>query len=258
MVCSNVTGRTKERIAQSKRELVLVRSPLLTSHKWRELVPSGRLVCRYHDVFLWCYVCFVLLRFRFYAFVEAAALRSTVLRYASAPIATCVSFSFFGDVVFSEYLFVPFPLSLCMERTSYVLSFRMVFFHIVTTGWIFDISLIIREFNPTKNQFQNEVNLLGQISIEGEQSSLDFLTSYDFSSTGAVCVMLYLMPKSHHFQHIGLQQHRLAISNFVCMYVCMYVCIMYCLGYSVLDAGLSCTKGVWYIYDWDTGSSILI
>ena len=20
-----------------------------------------------------------------------------------------------------------------------------------------------------------------------------------------------------------------------------------------LDAGLSCTKGVWYIYDWDTG-----
>ena len=26
-----------------------------------------------------------------------------------------------------------------------------------------------------------------------------------------------------------------------------------CLRYSVLDAGLSCTKGVWYIYDWDTG-----
>ena len=22
-------------------------------------------------------------------------------------------------------------------------------------------------------------------------------------------------------------------------------------------AGLSCTKGVWYIYDWDTGSTIL-
>ena len=31
-----------------------------------------------------------------------------------------------------------------------------------------------------------------------------------------------------------------------------------CLGYSVLDAGLSCTKRVRYIYDWDTGSSILI
>ena len=47
VVCPNVTGRTK-RIAQSKR---------------RELVSSGRLVCRYHGVFLWCYVCFVLLRF---------------------------------------------------------------------------------------------------------------------------------------------------------------------------------------------------
>ena len=57
VVCPNVTGRNEERITQSKR-LVLVRSPLLTSHKWRELVPSGRLVCRCHDVFLWCYVCF--------------------------------------------------------------------------------------------------------------------------------------------------------------------------------------------------------
>ena len=33
----------------------------------------------------------------------------------------------------------------------------------------------------------------------------------------------------------------------------------FCLGYSVLNAvlgpvaGLSCTRGVWYIYDWDTG-----
>ena len=28
-----------------------------------------------------------------------------------------------------------------MESTSYVLSFRTVFFYLVTTGWIFDISL---------------------------------------------------------------------------------------------------------------------
>ena len=56
-------------------------------------------------------------------FVEAAALRSAVLRYASAPIATCVSFSFFGVVAFSEYFFVPIPLSLCMESTSYVRAF---------------------------------------------------------------------------------------------------------------------------------------
>ena len=70
--------------------------------------------------------------FRLYAFVEAAALRSIVLRYAGVLIATRVSFSFFffflfclfGDVAFPSI----FPLSLCMESTSYVLSFRMVFF----------------------------------------------------------------------------------------------------------------------------------
>ena len=27
---------------------------------------------------------------------------------------------------------------------------------------------------------------------------------------------------------------------------------------SSMLAGLSCTEGVWYIYDWDTGSSIMI
>ena len=33
------------------------------SHKWHELVSSGRFFCRCHDVFLWCYVCFVLFCF---------------------------------------------------------------------------------------------------------------------------------------------------------------------------------------------------
>ena len=102
----------------------LVRSPLLNSHMWRELVSSERWVCRWHDVFLWCYVCFVLLRFRLYAFVEAAALRSIILRCAGPPIVTRDSFflfpfCFFGDVAFSEYFFVPLPFSLCMESTSY-------------------------------------------------------------------------------------------------------------------------------------------
>ena len=120
VVCPNVTGRTKERTKASG--LVLVRSPLLTSHKRHEVLPSGRLVCRCHDVFLWCYVCFVLLRFRIYAFVEAAALRSIVLRYiyVGAPIATRVFF-FLEMSLFSEYLLVPFPFPLCMESTSHVL-----------------------------------------------------------------------------------------------------------------------------------------
>ena len=47
-------------------EIVLVRSPLLTSPNWREVVSSGRLVCRCHDDFLCRYVCLVLLRFRLY------------------------------------------------------------------------------------------------------------------------------------------------------------------------------------------------
>ena len=42
---------------------------------------------------------------------------------------TC--FFFFLDVAFSEYLCVPFLLSLCMEITSYVLSFRMVCLYLI-------------------------------------------------------------------------------------------------------------------------------
>ena len=64
VVCPNVTERTNERIAQSKRartgSLALVD---YYRHKWREPVPSGRLVCRCHDVFLWFYDYFVFLCF---------------------------------------------------------------------------------------------------------------------------------------------------------------------------------------------------
>ena len=123
---------------------MLVRSPLLISHKWRELVSSGRLVCRCHVVFLWSYVCFVLLRFRLDAFVEAAALRSIVLRYAGAPIATRVSFLFIWTRrFFRVFVFVPLTLSLRMESTPCVLSFRMVFFYLVTAGWIFCCDVIV-------------------------------------------------------------------------------------------------------------------
>ena len=57
VVCPNVMGRTKKRIAQSKRACAGSLA-LFTSHKWRELISSGRLVCRCHGVFLWCYVFF--------------------------------------------------------------------------------------------------------------------------------------------------------------------------------------------------------
>ena len=94
------------------------------------------------SLFCIAFLCFV---FRLYAFVEAAALRSIILRYARAPIATRLFC--FGDIAFSEYLFVPFPLSLCMEITSYVLSFRMVFFYLVTKDWIFYISVCENSIN---------------------------------------------------------------------------------------------------------------
>ena len=124
---------------------MLVRSPLLTSHKWRELVPSWRWACRCHGVFLWRYLflfCFV---FVFLAFIEAAALCSFVVRYASLPIVARVSF-FFPFCLFGVSLFPIFfgggGHCRLLLYTSYVFSFRMVFFYLVTTGWIFDISLV--------------------------------------------------------------------------------------------------------------------
>ena len=79
---------------------------------------------------------FVLIRFRFrlYAFIEAAALRSIVLRYSCAPTATrnylttvCGLFCLcFRDVIFSEY-FCTIAVYLCMESTSYVFP----------SGWCF-------------------------------------------------------------------------------------------------------------------------
>ena len=68
----------------------------------------------FSGAFLWCYVCFVLLRFRLHAFIEVVALRSIVLRYAGAPLATRVSFflfssNLFGDVDFSRAFLGGFP-----------------------------------------------------------------------------------------------------------------------------------------------------
>ena len=47
--------------------------------------------------------------------------------------------------------FVPLPFSLCTEGTSYVISFRLMFFYLVTTGWIFYIFsayVRIQSINP--------------------------------------------------------------------------------------------------------------
>ena len=77
-------------------------------------------------------VTFVLfcLVFRLYAFVEAAALRSIVLRYAGVPIATRVSFFsyFFSFLVYLEMSLLPSifsAFSLWRVRRTF---FPMVFF----------------------------------------------------------------------------------------------------------------------------------
>ena len=133
VVYPNATGMIKERIAQSKRA-VLICSPLLTSHKWHELVSSGRLACRCHDVFSWCYIC--LLRFCICAFIEAAALRSIVLRYAGTPAATCFSsFLPFVSLEVSLFpgIFVPLSFYLVGRVRTYVFPFRIVSFYLVIT-----------------------------------------------------------------------------------------------------------------------------
>ena len=94
--------------------------------------------------------CFV---FVFLLFVEAAAVRSIGLRSSipCAPTATriylttiCVLFSsFFIHLEISLFpsTSVLLPLSLCIESTWYVFPSQMVFFYILTTGWIFYIIL---------------------------------------------------------------------------------------------------------------------
>ena len=162
VACPNVTGRTKERIAQSKRARALVRSPLpcwLTTTSGANLGPSGVWFAnRCHDVFLWCYLCFVLLCFVF-RLIEAAALRSIILPKIICRRPDSHTFLFlFLRCRFFRVFFVPlFPLYLvlvyCIESTSYVLSFRMVFFYLVTTGWIFGISLLCE--NSTNQSINN-------------------------------------------------------------------------------------------------------
>ena len=53
---------------------------------------------------------------------------------------------------FILFPFCRFPFPLCMESASCVFSFRMVFFYLVTTGWICDSSLCVNPINQSINQ----------------------------------------------------------------------------------------------------------
>ena len=86
--------------------------------------------------------------------IEATALRSIVLRYAGAPIAIRVSFFFpfvYLEMSLFPSIFVPLPFSLYIERVRRTFFFfRMVFFYLVTTGWIFYISLLCENSKNSK------------------------------------------------------------------------------------------------------------
>ena len=56
VVCPNVTGRTKERIAQSKRARAGSLAIQLINNKWRELVSSGLMCCLSLALRVFCFV----------------------------------------------------------------------------------------------------------------------------------------------------------------------------------------------------------
>ena len=52
---------------------------------------------------------------------------------------------------FFPSIFVPLPFYFCIESISYIFLFRMVFFYLVTTGWLFDLNLCENSINQSIN-----------------------------------------------------------------------------------------------------------
>ena len=107
----------------------------------------------------------VLFRFRLSTFSKVAVLpfnRSSFFDIQATPQPHVFlpffpfSFCFFGDVAFSEYFCTIVVFSLYAEYVVlYVISFRMMFFYLVTTGWI------LTSHNPI-NQSINQSIQYGQ------------------------------------------------------------------------------------------------
>ena len=124
---------------------------MLASHKWRELVSSGRLVCRCHDVFLWCYVCFCFASFSSLCFLRGSRGFSfnrppSICRRPDSH--TCFFVSYLEMSLFPSIFctIAAFPLNAfewSVRRTFFPSECWMVFFYLVTTGWIFDTSLLL-------------------------------------------------------------------------------------------------------------------
>ena len=92
------------------------------------------------------------------SFVEATALRSIVLRYAGVPIVTHTCF-FLSFPPFVHLEMSLFPSIFCttigvLSRRTFFPSELLVFFYLVATGWIFDISLLFENSNQSKDLLQ--------------------------------------------------------------------------------------------------------
>ena len=106
--------------------------------------------------------------------------------HTQLPITTTVLlpffFCFFGYIAFfSESIFyapLPFPLCMELECTLYVLSFRMVFFYLVTTGWIFDVSL--------RNNSTNQIDVSNACYINQVRSLGSGTWLYSTQRTGII------------------------------------------------------------------------
>ena len=98
-------------------------------------------------------VTFVLLCFALFCFVFVSMLSLKPQPFVQSSFEcrrpgshTCF---YFWRCRFFRVFLVPFPLSLCMESTSYVLSFRMVFSTLWPRAGFFDISLCENSINQS-------------------------------------------------------------------------------------------------------------
>ena len=126
-------------------------SPCCLATSRANLYPPGVWSADDMAFFLWCYVCFVLVRFSSLCFRLSRGpsfSRPSMCRHSDSH--TYFFFFLGGGGGRCRFFRVFFPLSLCMESTSYVLSYRMVFFYLVTTCWIFYISLCENSINQSK------------------------------------------------------------------------------------------------------------
>ena len=83
---------------------------------------------------LFCFVSIFMLWLKPRPFVQSSF---DICRRPDSHTCFFLSFRFvYLEISFFPSIFVPSPFYLCMESTSYVLSFRVVFFYPVTTGCI--------------------------------------------------------------------------------------------------------------------------